>query len=629
MKTASGKGNTAWLATRSMLQQAAFWLLLFAVFRAVFLVYHIPLLSGIPFGNIAASFWFALPLDLSACSYILLLPFLICVIQTFYSPRWLNYITITYTIIIILIFSGITTAELGVFEEWRTKLHYKALLYLLHPAEIMDTAPTGTFILLGLIFLAQAALFIFIFLKWAFIRITGAKRRIFFTFGFFVCASALLFLGVRGGTRQIPINQSESYFSKYEILNLAAVNSGWNLAHSIANNYGIMEKNPYVFYNRNDAENIVKKMYSVPCDSTKMILNTARPNIVMFILEGWSADLIESLGGEKGITPWFHEMEHEGILFTDIYSSGTRSQQGMSAIFGGFPATPLTTITQSPEKYSKLPSFSKDLKTAGYTTSYTFGGQLIYGNIKSYIMDNGFDRVVEDADFDASIPRGKLGIHDEFTFPLFAKDLEQEQQPFFSAIFTISTHSPYDMNMDEPLQWPVLEKKYVNAALYDDRCIHTFMESVKQKPWYANTLFVFVSDHGHSSYKNREFTTPAYHKIVFMLYGEAIKKEFRGTKVTQTGSQVDVAATLLPQLGMSAEKFVWSKNLLNPCTPGFAFYAFEEGLGWVRPGGYYVYDARTKSDHEIVTASPLISKDTLVKEGKSYLQCVFQEYMEK
>ena len=125
------------------------------------------------------------------------------------------------------------------------------------------------------------------------------------------------------------------------------------------------------------ADRIISRIYYTPKDSTLQILNIRRPNIVLFILESWSGDLIEDLGGEPGITPEFRKLQKQGILFDQIYASGSRSEQGMASIFGGFPAHPISSITVQPDKFVKLPSLIKDMKQVGYNTSYYFGGQLL------------------------------------------------------------------------------------------------------------------------------------------------------------------------------------------------------------------------------------------------------------
>ena len=606
-----------------------FWMLLFAFTRLLYLLFNLSFLKGIDFSSVLAVFWYALPLDIATACYLMILPWIIIAVQSIFPSRWVGYVLKVYVFIFILIFCMITTVEAGVYSEWKTKLHYKALLYLTDPSEIFRTAQTWQIIVLSLLMIVQVGGAFWIYNRFFFRNFRRKNRNIWVSLIFFILVPGFIFLGMRGGVQQIPINQSRSYFSKHDILNLASMNSGWNLIHSIEQNAVLMKENPYKYYDQRLALKTVKELYEVKKDCTINILKTDRPNIVVFILEGWSADLIEDLGGEKGITPFFHEMEKEGVLFTHVFASGTRSQQGMSAIFSGFPCHPIATITDQLEKCRKLPSLGGVMQSQGYYTSYYFGGDLTYGNILGYLMLKGFDKIVDEKDFPPSLPHGKLGIHDEFTLPFFLSELNKQRQPFFSNIFTVSTHSPYDQNMQEVIQWPELEKTYVNAAYYSDNCFRRFFAEARMQPWYKNTLFVFISDHGHGTYRNWDMYSSDYARIVMMMCGDVIKDSCRGTKIDKIGSQIDFASTLLNQMHVKDTAFIWSKNLLNVYCPEFAYYSFEEGLGWVRPGARYIYDARWKKDNLIeIDSSANISRDQLIREGKSYMQCVFQQYMD-
>ena len=613
----------------AFIKNLVYWFLLFAFTRLLYLIFNIHFIKDIDIISILAVFWHALPLDLSTACYLMLIPFLFIFIQSLFPSRWLDIVYKSYIFLFTLIFCAITTVEIGVYSEWKTKLHYKALLYLIHPREIFETAQTWQIIVFLLLIVIQVGGAFWMYNRFFFQKFSSKKRNVWISMAFFLLIPGILFLGMRGGAQQIPINQSKSYFSTHDILNLASLNSGWNLIHSVQQNRKLIGVNPFKYYDDKEAINIVKSLYAVSKDSTLNILKTNRPNIVVFILEGWSADIIESLGGEKGITPFFHELEKDGVLFTHIYSSGTRSQQGMSAIFSGFPSHPIATITEQPEKCVKLPSLPKTLSKNGYNTSFYFGGDITYGNLRSYLVQIGFDKIVDESDFPSSLPRGKLGVHDEFTLPYFISQLNKHRKPFFSSIFTVSTHSPYDMKMQEVHKWPKFEKKYVNAAYYADNCFKNFFEEAKKQEWYKNTLFIFISDHGRSTYRNWDYFTCDYHRIVFMMCGDVINDNCKGMKIDKIGSQVDVASTLLNQIKISDTSFFWSKNLLNSFCPEFAYYSFEEGLGWVRPGARYVFDARINKDYLLETDSTCtLSKDQITKEGKSYLQCVFKKYLD-
>ncbi|MCB9015412.1 MAG: sulfatase-like hydrolase/transferase [Lentimicrobiaceae bacterium] len=612
----------------AFLKMFIFWMLYFAIARTLFLVANVNLLKveGIAFSEIMASYLYALHLDFATACYFMMIPFVLFLVQSVYSPAWLNKVLKVYTYIGLFLFSLLTVVELGIYPEWKTKLPFKAFTYLSHPAEIYDTISTASFFSLLGAFAVFFMISLLIFKKWFYKDIVQVKRNYLFSAVFAVITPIVLFIGARGGVQQIPINQSESYYSHHNILNLASVNSGFNLFINIIENYKNFGKNPFASYPDGEVKETINEIFKTPVDTTIRVLNTERPNIVLIIMESWSADLIESLGGEPGITPEFHKLENEGILFTNLYATGPRSEQAMSSIFGGFPAHPISSITVQPDKFAKLPTLTNKLINEGYATSFYFGGQLIYGNIKGFILHNGFKRITEGADFGNDVKKGKLGVHDEFVLARQLNDLNKEKEPFFSALFTLSSHSPYDQPMEEVLHWGDNERKYINSAYYTDRSLGQFISNARKQPWFKNTLFIFVADHSHNSYRNWPFTTPLYHRIPLLLFGDVIKDEFKGMKIKRLSNQPDLASTLLHQLNISADEFHWSRNLFNPYSPEFAYYSFEEGLGWVRPAGHFVWDARVKHYNE--NSIPPAFQDSIIREGKSYLQAVFQEYMD-
>ena len=215
----------------NLLRQFFFWLFFFALARALFLIYYSGLIidGQMGFFHVISTFWHALQLDIATTCYILILPFFLLLLQSLYSPKWLNVIHKVYTAILLFIYSLITTSEIGVYYEWKTKLHFKAFLYLSNPSEIYNSAETSKFFILVGILLFLFFVGFFLYTKVVYLPIIRLRRNIVFSFFFLLITPPLLLLGARGGLREIPINQSESYFSKYNFLNLAATNSAFNL----------------------------------------------------------------------------------------------------------------------------------------------------------------------------------------------------------------------------------------------------------------------------------------------------------------------------------------------------------------------------------------------------------------
>jgi phosphoglycerol transferase MdoB-like AlkP superfamily enzyme len=611
----------------SFFRQFLFWIAFFNFTRIIFLLYHIRLIliEKVPLTDILQFPFRALRLDFATACYIMVIPFLILLVQSVYSPKWMNMVNKVYTGILCFAYSLTAAGEMGIYSEWKTKLTYKVIKYLSHPSEIYNSSETGIFTLLVFLFFFMFLVGIFAYIKFFAVDIIREKRNFIFSIFFLLVAPPLMFIGLRGGTQQIPINQSESYFSRHNIVNLASVNNFFNLYISIFENLPNFNRNPYVFMDSKKAAEVIREIYSVKKDTTISFLKNPHPNIVLLIMESWSADLIEDLGGEPGITPEFKKLEKNGILFDQFYGSGTRSEQGMACIFGGFPAHPISSITVQPDKFVKLPSLTQDLQKEGYYTSFYFGGQLIYGNIKSYIIFNNFDKIMEGSDFPGNIPRGKLTIHDQYTLAYQLNELGKQKQPFFSTLFTGSTHSPWDQPYKHPLNWGDNEHNYINSAYYTDHCLGDYFANAAKQPWYDNTLFIIVADHSRNSYRNWHPYSKEYHKIPMLFYGNVIKDEFRGKRWHKLGNQHDLPATILAQLGMDHKRFHWSKNLFNPYTPDFAYFTTEDGDGWIRPDAYFSFDATTNFYH-FMEIPPAI-KDSVLMEGKAYLQGVFGEYV--
>lgn len=616
-----------WQIPRFFISLYLFWMTVFAVNRLVFILYNLRAFTKTDFWDIAASFFHAIHLDTSAACYLLVLSYALIFFQAFFNLHFINWIQKIYIGLGLLAITLLVSAELGVFSEWGTKLHYGAISHLQHPEEIIETAENNVLIVGILLWLGQFSVCYFLYWKFFHINLHHKKRTWLVSVAFVILTPPLVFLGIRGGWQEIPINQSDAYFSKYDIVNLASVNSAWNLGHSIEQNRAYLANNPYDYFPLDEARATVDSIYYHEKDTTIVVLNNRRPNVVMLLLESWSADMIEALGGYKGIAPFFDSLCTDGLLFSKTYSSGDRSDQGMAAIFSGFPAQTTTSIIKQHNKFSQLPSINTQMKEAGYSSSFIFGGQLSYGNIKAYMMFNGFDKIIEGSDYNMNVARGKLGVHDEVVLARQLEELKNEKEPFFSAAFTLSSHSPYDMPMDWTIDWGGDHQGYLNSVRYTDNCLRDYFREAKKQPWYANTLFILVADHSHASPTDFYIFHPEYRQIPMLFFGEVLKDEYRNYRYDRLCSQVDLTATLMCQLDMDATRYKWSKNLFNPTYDEFAFYGFIDGLAWMRPDSFFVYHKgieRFLCDED----SSFTNSPKMLREGYSYLQVLFQEYLD-
>ncbi|MGB3075343.1 MAG: LTA synthase family protein, partial [Chitinophagales bacterium] len=425
----------------------------------------------------------------------------------------------------------------------------------------------------------------------------------------------------RGGWQQIPINESSAYFSKKQLLNDAAVNTVWNAGKKFMQDNKSLYTNPYRFLPKNEANDLVKTLFTVQKDSTISVLTTTRPNVVLFLLESFTADVVDALGGEKGVTPNLDSLIQHGLLFNTIYSQGFRTDQGLADVLSGFPAQPNFSIIMQPEKFKHLNFLPERMAANGYHTSFFYGGEAAFANMKAYLLAAGIEKITDKNSFSADEMNAKWGAHDGYVFQKQATDISSERVPFFSVILSLSSHEPFEVPMETKFPGEDAAAKFKNACAYTDQSIGEYFERVKKEEWYQNTLFIIVADHGHLQPYNRNPREPARFHIPLIFYGPVIRESFRGTKISNLGMQSDLPATLLAQLKIPYREFAWSNNLLNPFRNNFAYYTSDDAFGWMTDNGSMLYDSKnnTIQNHHL--------SETEMKSGKAYLQTLFDEYI--
>ena len=270
----------------------------------------------------------------------------------------------------------------------------------------------------------------------------------------------------------------------------------------------------------------------------------------------------------------------------------------------------------------------KMFNSMGYNTSYYFAGDLRYGNIRAFILWNEFNKIMEDKDFPTEYPRGQLSIPDEYLFAESYKDLQTMQQPFFSFLFTASSHAPYDEPKKVPqLTWDMDNLPYLNSVIYYDYELYQYIERCKTQPWYDSTLFVIVSDHSHATYMNHYVNSAEYMHVPMLWMGGALDSAYTGKVCSTICSQIDIYPTLAAQMGVVDCDAYRGKNIFNPYSKEFAYYETNMGFGWVVPQGNIIYDGINKrlSSSTIQDTNLL---NTELQNGKAYLQTLYDFFLQ-
>jgi hypothetical protein len=511
----------------------------------------------------------------------------------------------------------------------------QALQHFTHPSEVFRTTSVG----LTVLFFSLV-----IITSWVFIRIYNRKISLrkqhpidtnllgkfrWKAIVYFVIGTVFLGIAFRGGVQEIPIQSSDSFFCIEPTVNDAAVNPMWNLMYNIADYEINFKENPYKDFEIAKANDIVKSLYKTDKDTTNIFLKTKKPNIVFIILEGWSVYDIKSFGGDD-YAPFADSLSKQGIRFTRFYPAGYVSDQGVPAVLSSYPAVSRIAVINQSSKSVPLPCINQDLAKQGYQSGFMFGGDLNYGNIKSYIFNKKFEVVKEEKDIDGSIRRGALGIQDADMQAQYLNILNEAKSPFVYAWFTLSTHMPYDY-LGEKKQLTKLENDYTNSVTYADKALQSFFAKAKKQSWYANTLFVITSDHSHGCHRDFSSYNPEYHRTPLIFFGDLIDSTYRGMEVKNVFSQLDIIKTIEKQMGLNTEanQYVWGKDMFNPYSKHFAYYCSFDGGGFITDDGYIGYQHGVKSliFNSFDKENPDAEKLTMY--SKAFQEAVYEDYMGK
>ena len=572
-----------------------FWLLFFELGRVLFLGYQHVAAAQLSFGTLLGTFAYGMRLDASAAAYVCLLPFILLMVGSLLPRLPVGRLLSGYSAAVGLVLAFLMTVDLELYRTWGFRLDDTPLQYLNSPQEMAasaGSAPVG--LLLGLLLVLLGGGW------WLYKKVVGPLAPVPAKIGRGRAAlagllyMALLVVPLRGGTQQIPVNQSDVYFSRVAFANHAAINAPWNLMSALV--LRAEDHPPQSFMPDSTARRLVGSIYPlavgqpVLTDTTADILAEARPNVLFIILESFTGKLVGSVGGEPGVTPNLDSLARTGVLFKNIYAAGDRSQKGLVSLLSGYPNQPTTSIIKFPRKTEHLPHLCQSLAAAGYHSHYYYGGELAFANMKSYLQTAGYEQLTERADFPLADQNSKWGAHDGALFTRLLADLKRQPQPFFVTAFTLSSHEPFEVPMKPRFPGTDEAALFRNSVYYTDSVLGQFLQQAKRQPWYAHTLLVLVADHGHMQPGNSRNQSPSKFKIPLLLAGGALRPAARGRVIPTLGSQTDVAATLLQQLKLPTGAYVWSRDLLALHPVPFTYYCFNNGFGAVTHNGTITFD---------------------------------------
>lgn len=600
------------------------WIGYFAYARLFFLLFYFDKTKELGILTTLKTFIYGLRLDSSFAAYLCFIPFLAMLFSVFINPKKIGAFIKWYSASLIIFLSLLLIIDASLYQSWGTRLDTSLLKYLNTPEIMIASVSTFQKITGTLFWLITSFVFIKFFNKVITKKINKVERGYWLQSVVFLLITAALIIPVRGGLQTIPVNQSNVYFSSKMFANHASINYVWNFFNALTHKSST--KNMYKNFDTEVAKGIIyKRRNQLLTANTDSILNTTKPNVILIVWESLTAKVVGSLGGEPNVTENLNKLSKEGILFTNFYANGDRTDKGIPAILSGYYPQPTQSIMKMPNKTRSLPMLPKKMIDLGYNTSFYYGGDLNFGNMNTYLRNAGITHFVDGNDFDKKDWNSKWGAHDHVFMNRFAKDLENKQsEPFFRIALTLTSHEPYEFPDTYKFGKDTGENKFRSAHAYTDKTIGNFIKFAKQQPWYKNTLIIIVADHGHASPKHEgAFNSPKKFKIPMLWLGGALQK--KGIEINNIASQIDLSYTLLDLLKGDNKDFKFSKNIFNTSNKQYAHYIFNKGFGTLTKNGLYLFD--------YVSKKPILKEGTAATEldslGKAISQDAFQDFMER
>jgi len=606
-----------------------FWILFAMLGKLLFLCYFYEQLWKLSGTDFIRIFAYGLRMDASMAAYICALPCLFVILQLWIKRQVSVWWIRVYTWVILVVSSLICIINLNIYREWDTLFSYKAIdIFLDAPHLAIASAASSPLLLsclLWIVFMTISAWLMYI------LKIFRGQLPLGMVWygkgGVSVGMLLLVFLLIRGGWGLTPLNASMVYFSTSAFPNHAATNVSWYLMHDVVHAKG-QNRNLYAVMSNQEATQQLAPLFDTVSAQPISLLKIKKPNIIVIILESFTADLVAALGGEEGITPHMDEWIQKGILFDQIYATGDRTDKGIISILSAFPSQSSQSIIKHIDKQEKLPSMVDDFAQRGYATSFYYGGESEFYNFKGYMLSHGCKQIVDQYQFPLRDVTSKWGVFDHVTFNRQLYDLSKQREPFFSTLLTLNNHEPFDLPGTHRFGTADLPALFKSTAYYTDSVLYDYLNKAKQQPWYKHTLFVLVADHGHRlPLEKWESNHPKRYRIPLIFFGDAIREEYRGKRIDKLGSQVDLVATLYRQLGMKSNRYTWSRDLLDTNTKPFAFFSWANGWG--------VLDdhCAVSFDHVGKVISYTAGNDSscekqLFKRGQAYMQDVYQQYLD-
>ena len=544
-------------------------LFMLSLFRLALVITHWDRLFDTP--EVWRIFTIGLRMDLVLMAYVFSVPVLFMMLlpkETVLKWRRL-YTFIIVFIVLVLLYMEIVTPEF--IEEYDLRPDRKFFEYLKHTNEVVGTlwanyagqliACLIAMLSVGIITTKYAKKLLSDYVPWS-----TTKR-----FLMFPIIAGVFILAARSTLKHRPVNISTAYFSDNHLANELALNSTYTVLYALYRNY-YYEKNPSELYGKLSEEEVLVNMSKYANEPDTKYIEGPIPflheqvspfsydkpvNLVVVLLESVGASDTGCLGGPD-LTPNICKLKDQGLWFTNLYATGTRTARAIESVVTGFLPTPSFSALKSSFARDNFFTTAELLKQNGYNTSFIYGGMSNFDDMRSFFLGNGFEDIYDEADYDNPVFKTTWGVSDEDLFGKANDVFKKMDKPFFSLILTTSDHTPYEFPDGRIELYQQPKNSHLNAVKYTDYAVGKFFEMAEKEDYYRNTIFLVVADHNAQIKGNDLIPIEKFHIPAFVIGPNVPQKT-----LDIIASQVDLMPTVLHFIGLKLKHPMIGRNLMT------------------------------------------------------------------
>lgn len=430
----------------------------------------------------------------------------------------------------------------------------------------------------------------------------------------FLCFASLTVLGIRGGLDERPIVLLDA--NKYTQAKYVPILI--NTPFSFLKSSDLNQLEPLNFY----SETQLKKIYTPIHEADT---GTFKPmNVCVIILESFSKEFTKAGKLANSYTPFLDSLISQSIFFNNAIANVKTSINGIPAVLSSAPCFTHNHYLNSLYCNNKLQTLPNTLKEKGYYSVFFHGGTNGTLNFNSFADLAGYDKYFgrteynNDKDYD-----GQWGIWDEPFLQRTAKEMNQLKQPFFTSIFTLSSHNPYRVPDKYKGKFPKGPYEITESVGYADYALKQFFNTISKQPWFENTLFVITPDHTSVSDNAFFSNLVGQYSIPVLLYHKGIKPE----QIEHTVQQIDIMPTILDYLNYDKPFYALGKSMVKESKQPSLFF-LDANYGCIQDSFFYILSNyqfiekyNFKNDSLLKNNLPLNKADEdLLNYCKAYIQ---------